>query len=209
MVDRDVFSTSMAFLQKLFGHTLDYDILNIYWSTLNTMDPKSFLTSVQGITTEFIPTSSLPFPVPAHFMKYSGQSTESKSKIAIQRVKWAIASVGKYDSVNFNDTTLHGVIERWGGWVTLCNWTAEDWQINQRRFEEDYEAATNAGFGGEDHLHGIFEAHNAAAGFPYEPPYLIGNDENGKLIKSQIAPTLLTKEPDNVPVLASFYASFR
>lgn len=179
---KETFTSAMGYMQVVFGRKMGDDISIAFWQALCEMPEEAFLRAVKGIVQEFIPTASAPFPVPAHFLKYSGTSATNTAKTSIQAVKWAIGRVGRYNSVDFCDRVLHGVIDRWGGWIALCSWTDQDWQINQRRFEEDYEAAANSGLSGPEHLAGLVEATNGSAGFDYEPPQRIGRSETGEII---------------------------
>ena len=159
-----MFFNYMAKLQEYFGKKLDDSVIDVYWQGLGELPEEKFRMAVKNIFTDFVPTSTTPFPLVSHFLKYCGEGTETKAINVISVLKNAVFKYGPYQSVTFGDRALHSVIERYGGWQTICNWTNEDWGFNEKRFIEAYKAAQISEYG-KDYLAGIHEIENAGKGF--------------------------------------------
>jgi hypothetical protein len=114
----------------------------------------------------------------------AGQNIDDRARNAIGILKIAISRIGPYRSIDFNDLALHATIRAFGGWVELCDWTGEMWDINEGRFVASYKAAVNSGIAGPEYLAGISDTHNSAIGknASCDVPVLVGY-QNGLFIK--------------------------
>jgi hypothetical protein len=88
----------------------------------------------------------------------------------------AIARVGPYRSVAFDDPAIHCVVRDMGGWAEVCDWRTADLPFHQQRFEKAYRAYLKRGAAPHPaYLRGIAETHNAAEGYATDGPTLIGD----------------------------------
>jgi len=158
-----LFTSSMGYLQVMFGHKVDDVALDMYRNALKEMSDEQFKASMAHIVKTFRPTSAAPFPLPVHFLEGAGVDEESHINLAISTLRTAAVKQGSYRSVDFGDLALHAVISRYGGWSTVCRWSDEDWQLNRKGFKETYIAALRHRERGPDHLAGICEAENGTA----------------------------------------------
>jgi len=157
---RELFASSMGFLQSIVGHTLTDGARGAYWTALKDMPDDTFKQAVSELVKGFVPTSQVPFPVPAHFLRSTGQDNESRVSRVMGILQQSTIRVGAYSSIDFKDKALHTTITRFGGWIAVCKWTEKDWQLNTRAFSDAYAAALRFGENGPKHLAGIYESQN-------------------------------------------------
>jgi len=149
----------MTYLQKYFGHKLDDEINKLYWNRLKNVDTSTFSDSVKNIIDTFRPTQKVPFPLIVDFLEQSGETGDNAAERAIATIRDSVMSVGAYRSVDFGDPALHATIKSFGGWIAICGWGDEQWQMNRRNFIQAYKSALTRK---EDvcHLSGISEKAN-------------------------------------------------
>lgn len=154
------FKENLAFLSKYLKYQLDQSDVSIYWNCLKHLSDEKFRLSVTQIVKEFIPTNAVPFPLVAHFLERCGEAGETKSINAIATLKKAVRKIGIYNSVHFDDPALTYTVNVCGGWINMCNWSSTDWNVNEGRIRDIYEAAINSGRSDSGHLVGIGERDN-------------------------------------------------
>lgn len=159
----EVFADAFIPLQQLFNHEIPPDILKIYHSHLKArMTPEAMARACLHVLDNFKPTAACGFPAPAHFIEYGLGSPETRATAALAKIRSGIRDVGRYDGVDFGDMALHRTIDQFGGWVALCDWTHQDWDMNTRRFRDTYmmeEARESSD--GRRYLPGQFEIDDA------------------------------------------------
>lgn len=165
-MNHNEFIKPILFLQSMYGRTIPDAVINQYWEILKTMQIDKWDIACNNVIKTFVPTSQVPFPLIPHFLTACGESGHTKAVAAIAEVKRVISKFGAYATVDFRDRILHGVIERFGGWVTVCNWTHKDWQFNERNFIDAYEAAQLTGEKGSEVLYGIVDNENETKNNP-------------------------------------------
>ena len=160
MIQYKKFLACMIYLQKLFAKELSDEVVAIYWERLKTFPDIDFEMAMKDIVDTFIPTSTVPFPMIAHFIQSTGLSNEGRAHAAVVMVKRYAESCGSYKSVNFGDRALHSTINRFGGWTIIARW-GEEWQYQEKNFMEAYKSALEYDPNdGPSHCEGIFEIEN-------------------------------------------------
>ena len=149
----------MVVLQGVFGSVGPERTKGLFVALGDMQDDDMALATKRLIKT-FRPTSSVPFPVPADFYDAAGKSTKHYAQELMGLIQDAVFSVGSYRSVDFGSAEMHGVIQRFGGWPTICQWGQREWDINEGRFLSALEHAIECGDRGPEYLAGIAEAHN-------------------------------------------------
>lgn len=177
-MNQDSFKINLGFLSKYLRYELNQEQVCIYWDLLKHLSDDKFEVACKNIIKEFIPTSTVPFPLVAHILKYCGDAGDNQVINAISTLKKAISRVGPYESINFNDPALHYTINAFGGWTAICSWASEDWNINEKRLMETYRTSLQTGREDCGYLLGISEKQNG-----YYRIYSIL--DNGKKITSQ------------------------
>jgi len=80
-VDESTFKLNIASLEKLYGHTLDPIVYKMYWNILRGTADNIFHCIIQKVVETFIPSSQVPFPVPAHFIKIKTEFEAIKKSV--------------------------------------------------------------------------------------------------------------------------------
>jgi hypothetical protein len=160
-MNENTFKSGMAMMSKLFGKSLEDEIIPAYWNILKKISDEEFLKIQGNLIQTFIPTSQCPFPLPAHFLNAGGLSGQNRTKSAVNAILNAANNPGPYKTVSFGDLALHAVIERFGGWPIVASWTLDDWQFKEKQFLSAYEAALSSGEQGPLKLMGHYEFENA------------------------------------------------
>jgi len=108
------------------------------------------------------------FPRPAELREFMEGSTEDRAALAWAAVMRAIVEVGCYESVDFGDRAIHGVIEAMGGWAAeawqLERLDARDLGFREAEFRRLYRALSLRPESGPARLVGIHEAENRLTG---------------------------------------------
>lgn len=164
---KEKFTLCIGVLQELFG-TIDSAKNKALYLALFDMTDSDMERAVKTLTKTFSPTAAKPFPLPVDFLEAVGKTVSQQAQYYLSLVQPAIFSVGRYRSVDFGCPALHSVINRYGGWVALCDWTQEEWNINEQRLLNALEAALISGDDGGTHLAGIIESTNGKITRPGE-----------------------------------------
>lgn len=164
-MDKKLFIESIAYLERMYGKKLDEVVIRGYWNRFNGWDDDKWKLATARITDTFKPSSQVPFPVMAHFVEAAGDDTKTRARAVMGWVIQAVTQIGSYQSIDFGDKCLHSVIERYGGWPTMCSWSSDDWRMKETAFVAAYEAAVSCGDTGPDHLIGLVEKNNLHGGY--------------------------------------------
>lgn len=122
-------------------------------------------------------------PTVADFLEHlGGGSAEDKAEAAAGKAVRAVAEVGSYASVTFDDAVLMAVIENaWGGWPEFCAaCVGQEVKFVRRELAKAYAAYARQGVRRYGHLSGITENSNGSAGYleHIPAPRLVGNRED-------------------------------
>jgi hypothetical protein len=79
-------------------------------------------------------------PKPADIVRQLAGTQTDRSLLAWGRVHAAMATVGAYASVAFDDRAIHAAVVDMGGWPKLCRSTLDELPFVQRRFCEAHRA---------------------------------------------------------------------
>lgn len=158
-MNKEYFQQNFALIYKYFGVHPDNEKTQMYWNFLKNMEDEVFKNAMQCVIREFLPSNQNPFPLVSHFLKHTSTDAHGMAIKAISMIKAYIRKVGRYESVNFNDNTLHAVVERFGGWPAICGWSDKEWDINEGRLIESYKMSYQSGYFEENltHLKGLSE----------------------------------------------------
>lgn len=79
-------------------------------------------------------------PMPADIVRELDGTRSDRSLVAWGKVYDAMARVGSYSSVAFDEVQIHAAIEDMGGWPKLCQTATAELPFVQKRFCETYRA---------------------------------------------------------------------
>jgi len=134
------------------------------WEVVNTFPPLAcFIKAIEGTS------------------KDADRDLSDRAAVEATKVSKAVARHSSYASVQFDDPTTAAVVaDRFGGWETLCRALGtRDLPdgIYQRDFVASYCAFARQGKEHLGHLPGFYERDNAANGYDFPPPVLVGDPD--------------------------------
>jgi hypothetical protein len=169
------------FVQVLVGVADYYDrelsetSIAVYWTGLKRYDLKAVERAFFNHTQS--PDNGKFMPKVADIsLMLEGTSTDS-AYLAWTKAENAVKRCGSYQDVVFDDWIIHRVIFDMGGWIALCSKTEKEWPFIGREFEQRYRGYSIKRVTEQypQILIGQAGAHNRKAGYPVEPPVLIGD----------------------------------
>lgn len=173
--DYDTFVDMLQAIADLYGRRLSEFSIGIYWSALKHVELAVFREAMNRHVTN--PDNGQFMPKPADLIRMMQGSSQDKALLAWHKVDKAVRQIGTYSSVVFDDPLIHRVLHEMGGWISLGKKTEDEWPFVAREFENRYK-----GYAGRQELPeyqpvliGIIEAENRKAGYPVEPPMLVGD----------------------------------
>ena len=179
--DRHKLATILAYIGELYDKNISKILIEIYWSALQDFEldevKRAFKTHVSN------PDCGRFFPKPADIVRFISGSCETRALLAWTKVEQAIAKVGSYQSVAFDDPLIHAVLDAMGGWISICAIYADKMSYRAHEFQKRY-----LGYVHQPpcrypkYLRGIAESENVKAGFTAAMPLLLGNPEQAKQV---------------------------
>ncbi len=136
--DAPKFAQLMATLGELYGKTITATFSEIYWRTLERFDIKDVQQAVRQHIAD--PDNGKFMPKPADLLHWIEGSRETRALHAWATVIAAIARVGVYQSVMFEDACIHKTIQSMGGWVRLCAMKIDEEPFRAQEFQKYYKA---------------------------------------------------------------------
>ena len=185
-------------ISELFNGKLSTPGVRLWMAALDGYS----LEQIQTAASEIIKTrvySSM--PTPAEFIKSINGNPEQRAEVEAGKVLDAVAQVGSYNSVVFDDPVTIAVIRQgFGGWINLCkelSASGKDQMWFRKDFVRIYTSYAEQGVKGHGSMAGIIEAENRAAGYldHIHDPYLVGDKNKARKLfetkDEQIAPQRL------------------
>lgn len=184
MKDTDLkrFSSVMTALSDYYAKPISEGVIRLYWEGLLQYDidavERAFAQHLQN------PDSGQWMPKIADVVKMLAGTTIDKAKKAWAKVDRAVRQVGGYQSVVFDDPLIHRVLHDMGGWVPLGMKDEKEWPFVAREFETRYRGYAMTGETPDypPVLIGMSEAQNSRHGHKIDPPLLIGNEADAKVV---------------------------
>ncbi len=136
--DRTAFVECMQSLCSAFRVEADKPLLRAYWRALSDLDAEAIVTACDEALRQM-----RFMPRPAELRAFvNGATAEDMSLLTWPIVMRAIAAVGPYHAPAFDDARIAAAVDMIGGWVHLCELSAEELERFYRgRFLEAYRAA--------------------------------------------------------------------
>lgn len=134
--DKHNFAKLLMSLAELHNKKLSEQLLDIYWNTLKGYEFNDIRKSLNKLIVD--PDVGQFMPKPADIVRYIDGDIKSRALIAWGKVNQAIRSVGAWDSVEFDDHTIHAIINDMGGWLELCRKTSQELHFLFNEFESRY-----------------------------------------------------------------------
>jgi len=173
--DLNKFSNAFVVLCEIFDKRVSETLTKVYFKALQ----KFSISEVEKAISSAI-TSCKFMPKPVELIELMGGGIEDVARVQATKVFEAVARVGGYESVCFDDPITMAVIEKgYGGWNRLCNEALDDnrkWDLIE--FEKLYKSYHAQDIKKYGHLPGRHEISNNAHGHLDMPkPRLIGDQK--------------------------------
>jgi hypothetical protein len=125
-------------------------------------------------------------PRPADVVRQIEGSTTGAAPLAWGKVIKAVAQVGSWTTVVFDDAAIHAAIADLGGWPEICRCTNDELPFLQRRFESAYRSYRERGkFDYPPRLLGSHAITNGGNGFGTGGALLIGDPQACQLVQER------------------------
>ena len=180
--DQSEFRTCLTAAYALYGKELTAPVLSMWWAALKPYD----LAAVRDALSRHAvnPDNGQFLPKPADVVRLIDGGTADGALIAWAKLERAIKRVGTYRSVVFDDALIHRCVADMGGWVELGGKDVEAWDFERNRFVTLYRGYAGRRIAIEypASLPGMVELTNAARGYRFDPPVLIGDPTRARAI---------------------------
>lgn len=184
--DRAKFGELLGAVYELYNRPLSPTILSMWWESLARYDLDTVREAFNRHAMN--PDQGQFIPKPADIVRELGGTSADISMLAWAQVNRAVAHVGCWDSVTFDDPITNRVLQDMGGWPWLgTNLCEKEAPYIEKRFRDTYRAWRQRGLIGTElvrHLPGRYEVHNGSKGYATPAPTLIGNKKRAHLILS-------------------------
>ena len=193
--DKQAFAEMMVALAENYGQTVTKAGMALRFDALREYDITDVRRAAMSLLRSRKYTS---MPTVADFIEHmGGGSAEDKAEAAAGKALRAVAEVGRYASVTFDDPVLMAVIENaWGGWPEFCAaYSGPEVKFVRRELAKTYAAYARQGVRRYGHLSGITENSNGSAGYleHIPTPRLIGNrEEAARVLEAGETQSVLT-----------------
>jgi Domain of unknown function (DUF6475) len=176
--DKKIFLQWLTLLAESFNRKVSSLLLETYWQCLEAYPfvqvKQAMLSTLQN------PDRKWGMPNPADLVILIQGDSRSYALKAWSQVVTAIRTVGRYDSVVFDNSIIHCVIRDMGGWIYLCQQSEKELPFLRQEFEKryrDYQGKPLPSY--PRSLKGSLEHDNQVQGFSHNPPdpILIGSPE--------------------------------
>jgi hypothetical protein len=178
--DKVQFAEIVRSVLALYDREPTKETLQLWWAALLEYS----IEEVRAGFTRFVKSAdSGKFPPkPADIIRCLEGGEADRGALAWSKVLGAIGSVGCYQSVAFDDATIHAVIMDMGGWTKLCRLDGKEVEFRANEFAKRYRAYAERGGAKEfpPYLSGITETENSAQGYKSPPPMLYGDAEKAE-----------------------------
>lgn len=150
-------------------------LLNVWWEGCKGYDLAQVSTALTAHATD--PDKGQFAPKVADIVKQLSGTKTDRSLMAWGKVFAAMAEIGAYQDVDFQDAAIHHTITDMGGWPKLCRTDSEQLSYLQHRFCETYRAYKAAGVTDSPYLIGDRGPDDlyAKRGLPSPKPVVIGD----------------------------------
>jgi len=180
MLDKEKFGILINTMAEIYNKELSPLAISLYYEVLKKYEYEEVKKAFHYILKTHKYNT---FPVPAKIIEFLEGDIEEKALYAWQTVIDTIKKVGYYGSVEFEDKTIHSVIDALGGWMELCSKTKDDLKFIEKEFIKLYKLFSKYPREIQDKLIGFVEKENRLKGFEEDIPKPVS-------IKSDIDKTL-------------------
>ena len=182
--DAPKFTAILACMGELYDKSVSKTLTSIYWQALQQFELEDVKQAFKAHINN--PDCGRFFPKPADIVRFISGTGETRALLAWTKVAKAIANIGSYQSVIFDDPLIHNVLDDMGGWINICSITEDKMPYRANEFQKRYMGYVNKPpCHYSKSLCGISERDNSSAGFLVEPALLLGDPLKSKSVLAE------------------------
>jgi len=155
------FNEFMAALSTQIDKTFDQGFIRLVRKAVEPFPDEDCIKAFNYI----IPRCQFQSDITTKLLEELEKSGEAKALLAWILVEKTIRGIGNYESVQFDDPVIHGVIESLGGWSDYSDFNNEKLVWKQREFINRYKVLERKTHGHPEYLPGRVEIDNNARNF--------------------------------------------
>lgn len=137
MLDYRKYAEGMAMLCEIYQRQATDILLRAYYEALRNLSGEQFESACMHVlkTKTFFR-----FPLPAELIECVAGNADDRARVALVKVEGAMAQVGRYRSVVFDDPGIHRAVNAMGGWCKLCDMPEDEWKFARQDFMKTFKA---------------------------------------------------------------------
>lgn len=141
--DYEKFTAMILTIGEVFGDKLGDKGVAEFWKQLSRFSIGAVLAAADQI---IITRKYKSFPTIADFIEIVDPSSNIETRIArgFHKASRMVVIRGSYETVEFNDPTIHHVIDSLGGWVAFCERLPDTGSVDYEWFAKDFGKAYKA-----------------------------------------------------------------
>lgn len=160
---REFFVAKMTELAEVFGAKLSAVAFEVYWRIISPrMADEELEAAVDSIVATKV---ARVMPTPGEILSQYEASKAERALLAWDQVVKAARKYDIYETIVFEDKTIHAVIEHLGGWEKVCDLAHEDGPWAKKDFQELYRAFDGRDMGAPAKITGFHDYNNEQYGW--------------------------------------------
>lgn len=136
--DKQAFGNLITDALGFYRRDVSTFALSVWWAACQPFDLEQVAKAITSHAMD--PEAGRFAPLPADIVRELAGTRTDRSQLAWNKTLGAMASVGSWTSVAFDDAAIHAVIQDLGGWPQLCSTTNDELPFVQKRFCDAYRA---------------------------------------------------------------------
>jgi hypothetical protein len=185
MLNKETFGEGMSLLCEVFERQPTRMLIEAYYMVLKDLTDDEFQRNISGILSSKLFSK---LPLPAEILNVTQTDLDDQAILAYDKFTKGKAQTGPYQTVIFDDITIHAVVDAMGSWESVCFITEDEWKFKRREFLDLYKAfKKNPRTDTPQKLIGLIEGHNLRAEdwrkYIGEPVYIGFEDKKVKQLE--------------------------
>ncbi|MFO1259109.1 MAG: DUF6475 domain-containing protein [Gammaproteobacteria bacterium] len=181
--EQEQFARLLAAVGEVYNRQMTPTLTKLYWRALASFSWKDVVKAFEAHVRD--PDTGHFMPKPADVIRVIKGDSEAQCLQAWSKVERAIRSVGPYQSVAFDDASIHAVLEQMGGWIKLCRSSEKSLPFTAKEFQTRYKAYRyQAPIHYPRYFMGVSEHQNSQYGSSNHATILIGDRDKAYAVMS-------------------------
>lgn len=186
MENPDKLKCFLAALGEVYGKEVTTTMAQLYWGALSDYTDEQVDAAIKAGVKKWKCYGRI--PTPGEIIDEITGDDDQAAFVAWESLLYAIQTVGRNNSVRFEDGKITRVVLALGGWMEVCNWLNSEMHYRRNEFFKLYKATPASN--DAKYLPGLIETNNMSRGFiEHIPnPITIGNRHTDMAVCVAIMP---------------------